>query len=164
MNKIKLALAAFLAIGLIGSVEAGTRRTPESSNGASVSPVYGGVEFDMVAFSSAPQLAWGSSATVQSGAVMGVYFSSGPCDRADFILFKDTNTSTVSGTYQNNSSSTFRMYNIYGSTTAFGAAGSGLCSGFQTLPYGIRIKNGLVWNVSVSSYNEAGVLYYKEGN
>ena len=99
-----------------------------------------------------------TTASYRDWRIYGAYFSTGNCSSADFIEvyqstggFKDTNTLVA-----------LRFYNSYGSTVTAPSGGAVACSGIQTTRWPIRMKGNIFVKGSANTYNQMGILYWRE--
>lgn len=104
---------------------------------------YGGVNFDTLSFSTGTSFIGAGEHVVNA-----VFFSSAT---SGFVVFRDTDT--------NNSTSTeaFRVYHDTSSNNNDGQSGT-----LVKLPYPVRFKNGVVWDVSTAVFNAVTVLFTKD--
>ena len=139
--------------------------TPRSNVEQQASINYGGVKYASSAFSADITTVAFSTTTYPSdlGYVFyGVHFTTGVCGNVDFV---DVYDSTGANAAQFLRVPTFRIYNVYGSTTV-GTPGGSTCSGFSGVfgqnPVPVRIKNKLFFKPNSVNYNSIMLLYYKD--
>lgn len=93
--------------------------------------------------------------------VYGAYFSTGNCGAGDFI---DIFTSPL-GFSSVNQNNPLRIYNNLGSTVAAtSSVNASGCTGFTFLRWPIRMYGNLYFRASAATYNNVGLLYWKEGD
>ena len=173
MKKVLLIAAIMAFFGGVYAIAGDSRSVPVSDVSQSIVADYAGVDYWGTNFSAAvstvalpsagnsPSGTYGiiASTTLPSfknWTVYGAYFSSGSCTSADYIeMFVSTG-----GFASVDATKTMRFYNIFGSTAAANAGA--VCSGVSNMTWPIHAKGNVFIRPSVATYNQTGLLYYRE--
>lgn len=191
MKKLAFVLVAAMTVFLAGSLRAGEEvSAPSGEVSNPINADYGGVDIFLSSFTTnvstlglagdygrpgsfttnpstlAPNPAgpYGVMASTTIGntksrwRIYGAYFSTGNCGNLDYV-----DVFSATGSWANvNTAHPLRIYNVNGSTGAPVNGSNSACSGFTPLRWPIRMYGNLYFRPSVSTYNEMGILYWKE--